>query len=218
MTDKKKNYKRKYQKRDWWTKRHYFSLQGVAKKVYNLQKLINSEKKYSDTSIGTSVNNIGTVTLINGVNQGDTLSQRNGNSILMNTLTFRGSVVMDTTVNDTLFTLWVIQDLQQQADTVPTIAEMFDNSLGYEKGFMNRASYPGRFKILAKRTFRQQPNVNVFKADMDISLPHPGVHIKYNGTAYTDITKNGIYLVAVSTRTTNLPYLNLGCRVNFYDN
>jgi len=212
----KKGYKRKSS--NWFDKKRSFSIAGLAAKVYKLQSLINSEKKYSDTSINATQNTSGSVVLINGVAQGDTLQQRNGNSILMSNITIRGTVYMDASVEDTELTWWVIQDTQQVSDTAPSFTTIFDTSMGSTTGFLNRSGAPGRFKILLKRRCRQQGETNLFNMDANIKLPHPGLHIKFNGTAYTDIAKNGIYIVAASTRTASLPTTNVQVRVNYYDN
>ncbi len=146
----------------------------------------------------TPQNNPGTAGVVSPlllIAQGDTVSSRDGQKIVVSDMFFRVQVTHPSSDTNQIETirLSIIQDKWQIADTAPTFLNIYD-SVG-PHSYLNITSFPGRFNILRTKTFTldkdqfTRRNINWFVRKKII--------VRYNGTATTDIAKNGVYLVSV---------------------
>lgn len=187
------------------------------KGVQYMKGLINSELLYSDANpIAGTVNTTGVIGLVNGIAIGDSPITRTGNSVLNVSCALNGYITWSTINSTQNIALWLIQDTQQVADTPPAFGTIFSGS--DVQVFMNRDA-AGRFKVLKKWTFEQDTSKPQIVFSYYYEFPRGTVHTKYNGSASSDIQKNGLYIVAVSNQAaTSLPTLNVKTRFSYHDN
>lgn len=210
---------RRRRRRTPWYNRKYSTMQ-LAKKAWRgvkmIRGLVNSERMYQDTFVGLGQKS--KITLLNGLAVGDNNNNRTGNSVLMRSLYLRGFIQIhpSVTVNSRVCVM-LVWDTQQIADTTPAITDILTND--NPEAVLNTAMIgytAGRFKILMRKNYNlipgQRPTINI---DKYFKLYK---HAKYNGTAATDIQKNGLYCVVLSSEVTNFPTCNVNARLGYHDN
>lgn len=183
-----------------------------------LRGIINSEKKKHDTVMAsfTNIDTNGQLVLqVNQISQGDTITQRTGNSILAKYLSVRGTVFLNGLTN-AVFTVYVVQDNQQIGDTPPTFGDIFTQNFGHA---LLNSNTVGRYSILASKRYALNSGTGqTYLFDQDIPLNH---HIRFNGTTASDIQKGGLYVLAVSDyvpAATTKPQFAGWSRLTYYDN
>ena len=137
---------------------------------------------------------------------------RTGNSLLTKGLVCRFNGVANGSATATLLRMLIIQDNQQIADTDPTIATLLESDVmsGLAIGAL------GRYKVLMDKTVcLDNVSKKQFTTTKFIRLNH---HIRFNGSASTDIQKGGLYLVLLSDEAANTPTCVYNTRLSFYDN
>lgn len=209
----RKSYRRKYKRRNYVRT----SGESLALKAFRgvkaLRGIINSEKKKHDAGVSETPSTSGAVTSLASIAQGDTLVQRNGNSILAKYLGIRYTVNMNASATNTILRTILVKDLQQVSDTAPTLGDVLQDVT--VNSFLDY-KFPGRFSVLMDKTI--QLSANGRNGHMEkINIPL-NTHIKYNGTASTDIQKNGLYLMFVSNESANVPTISGASRLHYYDN
>lgn len=211
--------KRNYRKKQWYNKKYSakdLALKALKKTTY-LSGLVNSEKKvFEYNQVPTAVPNLpnGYRLPFTAIGQGDTMVDRNGNSIFARYLNIKGTIYADNAnTAASSVRVWLIKDTQQTSDATPPFLEVFANP--NINTMLNRDTL-GRFTIMYTKQFNFSPggskiqNFNINKV-----FRH---HVRYNGPASTDIQKGGIYLFALSDSAANQPLLSFFGRLRFYDN
>lgn len=222
-----RGYKRRYKKRRyakkgkslWQTGMGYYSKASwLAKQVWKLKGLVNSEMHKLDVNnAGGTVTTAAYAAHLSAVAVGDTFDARTGNSIYARSLNIKGQVVYNGTAGatPTFLRLLVVQDTQQIGDTSPAISDVLSTASSGYNAHINAAT-AGRFKLLYSDIHATDSVQNTVKK-FDINLPMRH-HIRYNGTASTDIQKGGLYIMAISDQATNGPKLIFDSRLSFHDN
>lgn len=183
--------------------------------VRMLKGLVNSERMYYDRALtlGSNRSLIWGLTLLG---QGDNVGQRTGNSILLRSIFIRGFMSINTAVTGhTRVALVLVRDNQQQADTTPTVSEIFEAD---DPDSMINNETAGRFKIVWRKQYTLLPT-SVGQSARDITKYIKVYdHVRYNGTGTSDIQKHGYYLVMLSSESTNYPTISLTSRIGYHDN
>lgn len=183
-----------------------------------LRRLVNVEiKKFDQTiAVGTNVTSSGVCYSCCDIAQGDTDQTRDGNSIKPLGIKFQVRLTNNATAVNTSVRVMVIKDLQQVADTAPTVSEVLDTSIvGAYAAPLNNNTV-GRFKVLSDKLISLN---TVSKPQMDLMWYQKLYgHIRYNGTSAADIQKGGIYLLIVSDQATNYPTFGFNTRLFYADN
>lgn len=214
-TYRKKTYKPR-NKRISYTKgaQNAFALaKQAARDIWYLKGLVNSEMLHNQSTGNTLVPNTGTMTLLNGMAQNDTSSGRTGNSILMRNVFIRLCFTQNASATSTIYRVMLVLDSQQIGDTNPTIPDILETVNPIAP--LSTAS-AGRFKVLKNYFFTtdddkgQTKIINFYK---DFRF-----HTRYNGTANSDIQKNGLYLVMLTDQPTNAPRVDFTWKVGYHDN
>lgn len=186
--------------------------------VEYLKGLVNSEMHKCEVGFnGTTIPITGSVTHLSPVAVGDTYADRTGNSIYARALNIRYTASWNqTTAGLQQIRLMVVQDTQQVGDTTPSISDILDSSaVNYTLAHMAPNSV-GRFKVLKSIRFDLTSVYQSQTSEINIPMRH---HIRYNGTAATDIQKGGLYLVVASNVvSSNFPFLYAQSRLSFHDN
>lgn len=211
---------RRRRRRSPWYKRRY-NAQQLARYAYSgvkyLKGIINSEKKHFTTQFSAAtVSGSGAMVSLQDMAQGDTNITRNGNSILVRGVYLFFKTIINpsvTTVTQVRYIL--VQDNQQVGDTGPSVTDLLQDASYLSMLNTNTA---GRFKILWSKLYSLSvaaagsPSVITKKY---INLKH---HIRYNGSGSGDIQKGGLYLLCISSESSNTPTVNGNIRLTYYDN
>lgn len=219
-----RKYKKRYTRKRRGNKTWLSSAQSawkLAKSAYNqiryLKSLINVEKKKYDVEVtATTVSSSGAVYSLSGIAQGDTDQLRNGNSILCQNLYLRGVVAQPNNLTG-MFRLIIFLDKQQVSDTSPSLTDVIDPTFSnYYNAPLNNLTV-GRFKILKDTKFHTEPG-SAITIPFKYFIPLTGHHMRFNGTASTDIQKGGIYILVVSDKGALFPTIEYVSRLTFTDN
>lgn len=215
--------KRTFRKRNTaWYNKKYNAMQIAGKAlsgVKYLKTMINAEKKYHDvTFVNVPVNNAGNIYSLSNIDQGDSSIQRDGKSILCNSVFIRGSVNVNVTGTSNVVRLMIIRDTMNTG-SLPVVSDVLDYS-GTVLAPMAPISRlkAGRFQVLWSQVFTMSTagnQVQLFKKYIKVEK-----HIKYTGPLGTDEYKGQLFLLTTATAALDIanPYIDMTCRTGFYDN
>ena len=199
----KKNYRRRRRRTPWYNRKYstYELADKAAKGVWYLKGLVNSEMNTAISSNNSqSITSTGYTSHLTGVATGDDNNQRTGMSIFARSLFGRLSFVHNSAGNAVQhIRVMIVKDKQQVSDTNPAIGDLL-NSI--DPWSPLDTDDKGRFQVLYDRFISvttEKPSINLKV------LRKMRQHIRYNGGATTDIQKNGLYLMMVSSTTANHP-------------
>lgn len=167
----------------------------------------------------------GSVTLLNGVAQGDDFTNRTGRKITMKSLYIRGVVKnFDTTSGPTLGRMLIVYDKQANA-AAPTVADILKEATSTSQFNLNNRD---RFSIImdkqwavgcidttATQSFAAGPICHEYKLYKKLNLD-----TIFNGTGATiaSIATGSIYMVIIGDVTTTQGcYFRLSSRIRFTD-
>lgn len=207
---------RKRQGAAWYNKK--YSTVDLAKRAWSMAKylrsLINVEHQKADfTIVNGGQSTTPTVVHLSAIAVGDSEGSRTGNSILCKYLYMKGSILMNSSALATKCRLIILRDKQQVGDTSPAMTDVYEgaNTLA----FLNKNTV-GRFDILYDKTF------NLDSVNNQIVLPDKYIrlnsHVRYNGTASSDVQKGGLYSICISDQATNVPTVSASARLMYIDN
>ena len=179
---------------------------GMARLAYRgvkyLKSIVNVERQKLDTNV-TAIGVTNTTPLVyplNGLPVGDSEGSRTGNSILMKYVYSKTVVSIHPSATFSRVRFVIVQDTQQIGDTQPALTDVYESVSTIS--LLNKATV-GRFKILYDKLYDLDQNNPQIIVDKYVPL---NLHARYNGTASTDIQKNGLYLMLVSNEPTNTPF------------
>lgn len=208
--------KRGYNRRKPWYDKKYSAFDlGVKalKGVKAIRRLINVEKKYCDTTSSTAMSTTPVVVSLNQLATGDGPEQRDGNSIKPQYLVVKTASFPSTSAGQTEARFVIVRDTQQIADTTPAVTDVFDSA---DIASLRNEANKGRFQILFDRqwiTTSTQSRPMLINTNVRLTG-----HIRFNGSAGTDIQKGGLYVMYWSNQATNTASMDMKCRMFFTDN
>lgn len=196
-------------------------------------KDLQPEVKYLDTSLDqTNITTSGTVTHITGVGQGDGRSNRTGDVITINHIYCGGFFVRTTSeayVSNAMYRCILFVDKQQIADTVPTMANVLTTPSEVAAPLPN-LDFLERFNILWISPIKDGAamlisHINVLAvsetaATQRLYLEYQwkgNLKVGFNGSAGTDIAKNGVYFGIISNDSGDVIDFDGTARVSFTD-
>lgn len=217
----KKSYRKKtFKKKAPWYEKKYSAYQ-LAKKAYSatryIKGLVNSEMFHADSNFSSAaITATGSNTHLTPLAQGDTSALRTGNSILLRSLTYRYRLEVNSAVtSNTAITIIIFFDTQQISDTSPTVSDVLASASPESLLNLNSA---GRFKILSRKTIILTPASGGRPAVEIKNSMNLYKHVRYNGTAGSDVQKNGLYVLFISSEITNTPTVSGTFRIGYHDN
>lgn len=186
----------------------------LAEQIWKLKGLVNSEKYKFDTTVTGAVVPAGSIGSLVNVAQGDGDNARTGNSIFIRSLNWRGNVKWNTAgANVQIIRCMVFLDTQGIADTAPAVTDVIQTANVFSH--LNVATV-GRFKIL--RTFNLILNADSPAKEFEVNMPMRH-HVRYNGTAGTDIQKGALFFLLITDEPgANQPTIASTCRISYHDN
>lgn len=200
--------------------RNYLStIRSVMKWANLARNMINCEKKYRDVAVNSNPSSVSTLSvLLNGLAEGDDTQNRNGRSVLADSLHVRWTSKLGNAATNTMLKFVIVCDKKPDITTPTSWAQVYG---GNEiNGQIDKQNEGDRFVILKQHMVRLNDGTGR-SASGDIYLSLKGVHIKYDGTGSTgtvDLESNAIYIIAISDEPTNAPIFNFVSRFSFYDN
>lgn len=196
-----------------------FSALGLAVKavrgVKYLKGIINAEQKFKGSgTVTATIDDAGTVQPLFEMNQGDNNGERIGLQVKASWMEIRFvGKINATSQTDTQMRVIIFVDKQQVADSDTNVGNVLSGVSTYSP---HNELDRGRFRYLYDRQFSlNSTNKGTFIVHKRIRL---NLKIRYNGTAFTDIQKNGIYLLLLSGESSNLPTFVFNVGLHYYDN
>lgn len=199
---------------------------GLAYKAWRgvryIKSLINVEKKFFDvtgtTTIDGTSSTSGSIISLSNIAQGDDYNNRSGNSILLQSLLFRGKATIASTFKPTTIRVMLLIDNDQRG-TDPTFTDIFETGVGTNITRPLNHNVGKRFNVLWDRVtsmdeFNQRRFLHTFRKFY-------GQHIKYQGTAGADASayEGNLYLVLASdVATSDAPSFDYSVRLRYTDN
>lgn len=207
--------RRRRSKQAWYNRR--YSAKDLALKALRNTKyirgLVNSEMFHKDfTTSAYGISSAGVIFQLTEISQGNTMGTRTGNSILLRNLSQRLRLTKNTSAVTTVVRVILFQDKQQVADTQPTIGDVLQSTS--VDAPLNANNF-GRFNILTSKVIVLDSNRPMYHKESFRSMFS---HVRFNGTASTDISKNGLYVMFISDQPTNQPTLDYYSRLSYRDN
>jgi len=187
----------------------------LRSQVKSLQRVVRNlapEVKYKDTSLALSnVSTAGGIVHITSIDQGDSVLTRTGNTINVTDIACRAVIVnaADNANSDNCRFL-VVVDRQQVADTLPAPGDVISDGFFTANPVINLPNVANleRFRILHSSWLyelrRVEPDLvaDTFGPPTQSSYYEfnwkGNLKVSYNGTASSDIEKNGIYFIVLT--------------------
>lgn len=190
---------------------------SIAKAAWSgvkyLRTLVNSENHKLDTDFDGNVANTGGITHVTAIGQGDGLNQRTGNSCLLSYLSLKCYITQHASATLSAVRCILFIDLQQISDTSPAIGDLL-TTVSIRSHY--NANNVGRFKVLYDQVYTMDgAKTKSLWIRKNFTLNR---HVRFNGSATTDIQKGGIYWALLSNEATNTPALLSQVRVGWHDN
>lgn len=185
----------------------------VATAAYKLKNLMNVEYKYYDTVVSNpTVGNGGSYVsnTFNEIDQGDTGTTRDGNSIKMTKVSFHGTLQHNGTNCKVRL---VVIDMKAYHSGY-AYSNAFEGTID-PNSFYDLQEI-GNFRILKDFTIMLNDQTGAVR-DVQFHIPL-NIHAKYDGPGGGDITRHRLSLLAISNATTNLPTLEGIIRLRYLDN
>lgn len=213
------NRRRRYRRRRGrapWYRRKYNALQlasAALRGVRYVKGMVNSEMLHLENNASTTVSSTGSIVHLTNISQGDTDSGRTGNSIFARNLMIRIITTQHASATNTFCRFILFQDNQQLSDTPPGVSDVL--SFVSTISPLNSGTF-GRFKVLKNWYFALDSGAQKSKIIQYYrKLWH---HVRYNGSATTDIQKGGLYLLMLTSEATNVPSVAYDVRLGYHDN
>jgi hypothetical protein len=195
----------------------------VIARLVKITKGIAPERKFFDTTI-TFINiadTVGAVAHLTAIPQDDTISGRTGNKIRVKHvhIQVRLSTQSIDSLVESFYRFALVQDMQQVADTPPTVPNIVRSSADPRNSLINITTQ-GRFKVLYWFPVMDATmirSVNATQSARQEFQKYFDIPVTFNDTAGTDIQKNGLYLICWTSDTTDVGDADGIVRVTYID-
>lgn len=203
---------------------------STAIKAYQIASkvaaLVNTEKKYYDTGFLKNLDSTSQTMCLTGMSQGDTESQRIGDSIMPKSLQFKAQLKMDTTNPSEIVRIVIFKDKDNNAGSPPGYVSLYE---GETPITLRNMDLPKRFKILFDRTYScnsTKPSIVIdwfykYKMMKDFKGNYTrGDHITFTGPQDTDTARSHVYLTIISSHADGASSATLSyyTRLRYIDN
>lgn len=189
---------------------------NIAKKAASklVKYYLNPEYKFLDDTSTTTVSSAGSIdATICTLAQGDTVNNRNGNSIKVTSHLLRYTITRNSLADTTSIRLVLFTDVSS-AGVGPSVTDVLQNASVLSP--LNQVN-GSRFKILMDRHYSLSSDRPIITSQYFKKMNH---HIKYlDATANSSSLGQGpIYMLMISNQATNTPTLAFQSRMRFLDN
>lgn len=211
--------KRQYKKRAPPTRWSTYSSAGsqLAKDVYMLKNLINTEFKVLDVTVNQTIDTSADFFLLNGAQKGDNIDSRDGRSLRVKSLQLDINLFQDASSSASQTRLVLFIDKQANS-AVPAFADIFQSNIFTmltPRNLDNRK----RFVILKEWSISQTLGTNnIVRKKYYKKMDMKTIYDDSDAGTIADIATNSLYLMAISTESINSPALKVYSRIRFIDN
>lgn len=169
-----------------------------VKALQNAVAALGPELKTHDQTLSlTNITTGHSITHITAIAQGDTVATRTGNAVILKKLNFRGGFTESSMTDGNHYRLCIVQDKQQVADTDPSISDIFNPSS--PNTVLPNVNSLERYRVIWMSNSIGGTNTKTgFGPSSWEYSTNLNVRVGYNGTAGTDIQKNGLYFIVLS--------------------
>jgi len=207
-----KKYVKKGKKAYKFAKKH----QGTAEKALalgmKLKRMINVEYKFYDISAAPTVSNTGTVYNLFSPTQGDGVTQRDGDSVKVLSLSGRIHMLMNAAASASLMRVIIFRGKQENAVSYTTTDILQNASILNPKNdsekFRSKILYDKIFTLTTGDRTRNQPGNWYFRLNGHVNF--------VNGA--TTVENGGIYMLLISNEAVNTPTFSYYLRTRYTDN
>ncbi len=182
----------------------------------SLLKTLNVESKYSDVTVSLTPNNNYGFTLLNGIPQGDSATDRDGHSVKITSIDIQLYATIHASASTTFVRVALVLD-RMPDQAAPGATDVFN--VNNVNSFPNVDNSP-RFEIIWDKQLGLNSLWKTFhfpglSYSSDLEL-----HTHYNGSGsgVTAITQNSLWLVTFSSEATNTPTVGGYTRIRYVDN
>lgn len=187
----------------------------LISKMKYLLSMINSEVHVFDQdSASTTVTSTGSVLAItSGVTQGDTNATRTGNSVLSKSLYTLGNITVNplmTALGVQVRVMWILH--KESTGATPAVTDILTEA-SIESPIKVGAGE--EFKVLRDKTYVLTATRPISAIKEFIDFTGKSLHQKWVGATEEE---NHIYMLWISTESSNPPSIDIYNRFRFYDN
>lgn len=207
----------------WKYDKFGYVMKNAPKVIRVVKRVLNSESKYYDSANNSIITTTASVDeMTSPIQQGDTASTRDGNSIKPSKLNFKGQITRNGSGGTTQNCRVIAFVWKAPQGGTPATATWFLTSSGVFTHYDPEKI--GNFKILYDRvhTVDQYKPDKTFNFHLDLSKMNRGngIRTKYNGNlgTYADMFQNSINIMYISSEAVNGPSLTRDVRLTYYDN
>lgn len=196
----------------------------LIQQVKSLQQIVKNlapEIKYLDTSLVINdIASTGSVVHLTAVAQGDTQVTRTGNTINVKTLHWQLLCRAPLATQTSTVRYAIVMDKEQVGDTAPAITDVFTSNDPVVA--LPSLDNLERFRILYIspmidcQSIIQGSIVTTIRKTTQFDWSG-NIKVSYNGTAGTDIEKNGIWLLVLTDDSTSSMDFEGVCRIGYTD-
>ncbi len=182
-----------------------------------VKSLINVEYKSIRQAWTTDPNTTGDVISLSDIPGGTAFNQRTGRKVKLVSIQHKGSILLHASATNTFGRHVVVRDNLGDT-TAPTIADLFGSATNMLNN-LSRLDDPqtnSQFTVLYDKWYtlnsntQEQKQINSYKKTT--------FHVTFTGTAATDEGKGNVYLMSVSSESTNDPVVNVVTTIKYIDN
>lgn len=196
---------------------------GYALSAYRMAKylksVINVEYKYKDTVAGvTNITQTPAITLLSLINQGDTSTSRDGDSVKLVKMDL--TVTLDKNVGSTAVNHIKVALIKKNPTNgvAPTNTDIYDTSTGSMALVRRNLAYTDSIKVVRNwdvALVQGEKESKTIKLSLNMND-----HVKFKGTAQTvaDIMTSSYWLYVVTDQSATFPTYTFSCRLRFIDN
>lgn len=190
-------------------------LATVAKKVNTLYRA--RELKFTEQSLVSAYNNVGTLVLLNGTSTGDANTTRDGNKISMRSLYIGCSAVLASSTSDLM--RLVIFKWKSPDGVAPIPSDVLSN---VSSSYIIEAPYTFNkrklFQVLYDKTFQVNANSNHYYSFKKL-INLKGSITTYKGAtaSVSDMSSNALYALLCSDKAASPPTQQYRFRLTYYD-
>lgn len=194
---------------------------NLTQQVKSLQRVVrNLAPEVKTVEINTNVTNLtsaGSIQHVTAIQQGDDTPERTGNTIDLKEIYMQTSFTVGSEAGAGVsFRIAIVRDTQQINDTTPGVTDVFSsaNPLIAMPNIANRE----RFKFMYLSAIIPIPLTTLGGMGINHKFDWKGNYkVHYNGTATTDISKGGIYILFLTDSGSNTMDFVSRVRLTFSD-
>jgi len=191
----------------------------TAQGLSQVRRLINVEHKFHDVNDTLTTSQNGFVHNLSNISQGDDISNREGDSIRIQSIEIKGTVFRSATATaNEAVRIIIVRDLQQQG-TAPVGSDILQN-VGSSLAPYSLYNQLNSHDLNKRFTFVYDELVSIDQYNPTVPLTFrsdSNCHVYYRGST-TQSGNGNYYMILFSNQSANAANFDFSCRIRFTDN